>query len=370
MGMLSIGTACHASEPPADVMVERTGYSIAYRAADSTPEGLYRLLEMVCEEQAQSGDIVTFRGEAQGGPLDQLDLSRIAELRGCGPNKSRIVMTSQYDAVRDIDGNVSKAAGPSILLPDHGDIRVTAIALECVPANVNEDGALAGWSGGMTGKSLVTFVDCDLVGHDWGVIYDWSSGADRTIDFVGCEMRGARMVVALMSGSTRTRYMLRLANCNLSVDGTRSISVGASSHADPATGGVYAPICIRSGECVATDCTFSCQGWPADKPYPWAKHGPVRMATIATDHYFSDSSKTTRFRGTNCRVMRCEPGIATIVHDLDFRFGKAEIDNTHLLEAAGHAVHQARGGTGKAGEIRQWSETPVAATPAADQPAK
>lgn len=331
----------HGVKP--DVIIERDGQMLEYRSNDRTPESIYDLLEHVCEEVAEAGDIVTLTTHAKGGPLDQLTLTNVAELRGLGPDKSSIFMTNHYDVITNpMTMEVLKPAGGAFILPGEGDIVVKNIRLEVVPENVDEDGALCSWEAGTNGPCSAQFTDCELIGHDWGVLYDWGLYVNRSVTYTNCEMFGTRSVVSLMHSNAT--YQLNCQGCKFTVDGSKSRSLGATSddHAD--NGGVYTPVIIRCGDGHLEDCEFSVTGWPTGTPYPWTSYGPVRMATMATDHFFSSSSTSTELEIVDCRVTHFDPGIATVVNDIDFRFGTATVNNDE-------AIARATGGTGTDGEV-------------------
>jgi hypothetical protein len=142
---------------------------------------------------------VTFIGHAKGGSLDQLDLTNVAELRGLGPEHSSIFMTNHYDRVRDpMTLEVLKPYGGSFILPGEGNIKIRNIRLEVVPDNIHEDGALCSWKADTDGPGEAFFENCELIGHDWGVIYDWALNVQRTAFFNRCKMFGTRSVISLL----------------------------------------------------------------------------------------------------------------------------------------------------------------------------
>ncbi len=360
--MVSIALAAAMPVETPDIIVERATHTLTYRSTDRSPEAIYRLLDDVCEKYSLVGDRVTLTTFCRSGRLDQLNLSYLAELRGLGPDKSGILMTSQYDALHDGAGKVLKPAGPSLLLPQNGAIRITSLRLQTIPDNPLEDGALSGWPGTWSGSSHVAYEDCELYGHDWGVTYDWCAKAKRVVEYRRCKIVGARTAVAFVS--TSAQYNIYFSDCELGVDGRLSQSIGASSESDPNTGGMYCPILIKAGRCHVENCRFWTIGWQSSQGVPYSKSkkfGPLRMVTMATDQFHTGAAKTTRFTAVNSRVIHFDPGIATEVFDLDFRNGRAAVDNLRAIEAATNApdateqsISQARGGTGPDGELRVW----------------
>ncbi len=95
---------------------------------------------------------------------------------------------------------------------------------------------------------------------------------------------------------------------------------------------------------------------PAGHPTKWV---PTRIASVATDQFYSQGAKTTQFTARNCKVTLVAPNGAKVVSDLDFRWGQIPVwDNDSrvmLAEKTGAAiVADARGGCGPNGEIRVW----------------
>ncbi len=325
-----------------EVTVTRGEWSRTIRCAD------FSALEAAIEVDGQPGDKVHIVGEFVGGPLDMLDLGPIAggSLTGDGPDKSRLILTAQHDRIGPED-NPQKPGGPAIMLPNNGEIRLAGLYLENTPANIHEDGALAGWPGNTTGFSIATFEDCEVKAHDWGLIYDWSLRANRTVTLRRVKGVAARTFVNLVHSAST--YRLLMEDCNVGIDGNLSRSYGASSAADPVTGGVLSPILLRAGEGHVERCTFWVRGLEPAPGHP-AAWIPRRIAAIATDQYFSQGAKTTRFTARNSRVLCVEPGAANVVSDLDFRWGLSPVlDNAEL-------VAQGRGGSGVDGEVRLWKK--------------
>lgn len=311
--LLLIPTACHAQS----ITVARGDWSRTIPNAD------FAALERAIEVEGQPGDRVHIVGTYTGGKLDMLDLTMIAggELTGDGPEKSRLIFTAQHDRIGPED-KPEKMAGPALLLPNSGSIRIAGLYLENTPENVHEDGALAGWPGAWTGTSEATFEDCEVKSHDWGLIYDWSLRSNRTVNLRRLKGVAARSFVNLMHAAST--YTLAMEDCEIAIDGNLSQSYGESSAADPVTGGVQTPIILRAGTGKATGCTFSVKGMTPPPKFP-EKWVPTRIVAVATDQYYSKGAQTTQFTAKNCKVLSIEPGAAKVLKVDDFRWGKPPV---------------------------------------------
>ncbi len=324
-------------------------------------------LERAIEHDGQPGDRLHIVGEFTGGKLDMLNLNKIAggELTGDGKRSSRLIFKAQHDRIGPVE-KPEKIGGPALLFPDSGSIRLAGLYLENTPENIHEDGALGGWTNltgdalFVPGKALVTIEDCEVKAHDWGLVYDWQLRSDRTVILRRVNGVAARGFVCLMHSASR--YNLAMEDCHIVIDGNLSVSHGATSEADPVSGGVLSPIILRAGTGTAKNCTFWVKGMtpPAGHPSKWV---PSRIASIATDHFNSKSSPAVRFTVSEFKVRCVEPGAATVISDLDFRFGVATSDNTEREDAAKQAgeklVAEARGGSGPDGSVKVWVPTEV-----------
>ncbi len=327
------------------------------------PQADFKALERAIEVDGQPGDRVHITGEFVGGPLDMLDLNKIAggELTGSGPEKSRLIFHAQHDRIGPVE-KPQKIAGPALLFPDNGAIRIAGLYLECKPDNIREDGALGGWTN-LTGDALfipgtavVIIEDCEVKAHDWGLVYDWQLRSNRTVILRRVNGVAARMFIALMHSAST--YRLVMEGCDIGIDGNLSQSYSETSASDPVSGGVLSPIVMRAGSGTATGCTFWVKGMTPAAGFP-AKWVPTRIAAIATDHFNSKSNPAVRFAVNNFKVKSVEPGAAKVISDLDFRFGSATSDNVEREDKAKQAgdklLAEARGGSGEDGTVKVWS---------------
>ncbi len=339
--LAAICATTFAQEP--SITVTRGGRTQTMSLVGKSAEQCFHDLERAIEQFAQPGDRIHIVGTFVSGPLDMLDLANLAggALTGAGPEKSRIIVKAQHDRIGPED-NPQKPGGPAIMLPNNGEIRLAGLYLENTPANIHEDGALAGWPGNTTGFSIATFEDCEVKAHDWGLVYDWSLRANRTVTLRRVKGVAARSFVNLMNSSAS--YTLLIEDCDIGIDGNLSQSWGASSGADPVTGGVLTPLILRAGTAHVKNCTFWIRGMNQPKGHS-PKWMPTRIAAIATDQFYSRAAQTTRFHAENCRVKFVEPVNETVIYDLDFRFGQATVDDP------------SRSGSGPDGALRMWTGT-------------
>jgi|GEM_PF-2397358 len=342
--ILIVATFAKAFAQDPSITVTRGGRSRTMSLQGKSPEQNYYALERAIEHFAQSGDAIHIVGTFVGGPFDILDLENLAggALTGAGPEKSRIIAKAQHDRIGP-EENPQKRGGPAISLPNNGEIRLAGLYLENSPSNIYEDGALAGWPGDKTGYATVTIEDCEVKSHDWGLIYDWSLRSNRNVTLRRVKGVAARSFVNLMHAGSH--YTLLMEDCDIGVDGNLSVSYGATSDMDPVTGGVLTPIILRAGTAQAKNCTFWVRGMkrPEGHTLKWV---PTRIATIATDQFYSQAARTTRFHAENCRVKFVEPVDEKVIYDLDFRFGQATVDDP------------ARSGSGPNGELRMTAAGP------------
>ncbi len=347
----------------------------------TTPEQNFDRLERAIEVEGKPGDKVNYTGTFVAEVHDMLDLAKIVggELTGNGPEASRLIFKAQHDRIGPLEAQI-KPGGPAMMFPSDGEFRLASMYLENTPDNNHEDGALTGWAGSQNGTATVVCEDLVVKSHDWGFIYDWSLRVNRTVTLRRVKGVAARSFINLMHSAST--YTLVMEDCDIGVDGNLSQSYGESSNGDPVTGGVMTPIIQRAGTGKVTNCTFWVRGMTPPAGFP-AKWTPTRIATVATDQYFSKGSPATNLTFTNCQVASVDPGPAvSVIFDLDMRYGKAtwnveertkpaeakmlaaeaEVaaaekltsDAQAVLTVAAEELAKARGGTGPGGELRVW----------------
>lgn len=347
--LLITSLACGAEELPAptfpsgpDVtLIRSSGLEAKYTAKERTPEAVYKLLAQVCEQEATVGrtDKVILHKPATSGIYDILDLSRVADFSA--DNRSiALVMRAQHDPDGPPEQRDLKPGSPAIVLGE-GKIKIHDITLTNDCYNAEEDGALIGWPS--PANAEVAFERVTFNCHDWG-IYDWQSYRKKVITFEDCEIRHARMGLCLMAGWGE--YHVSMKRVHFYGDANLSKSYGASSGRDPVTGGLLGNVVRGHGTWLLEDCTAEMVGLREPYNSAW---GCPRIAPF-TNHYNTTSNPALKVTIKNSRVLSIDPGIATVVNDLDFRYGVVPVvDNSELIAAA-------RGGTGEDGEFRAWEE--------------
>ncbi len=252
-----------------------------------------------------------------------------------------------------IDGSEAKpGASTGFILPNKASFYNFKFTGNC--HNVYEDGGMIGWNTGMDAE--VSFDYCVLNGrynNDW-LFYDWSQGTKK-MSFTNSTFYFARQGIAL-NNSGGAQYDLTVDNCKFYGNANYSQSYGESSRNNEVSGGVLAGVVMRSGTANISNCQFWMQGLNAVYGGGTGFSAP-RMACV-TDHYYSSSSSHLKINLKNMRVHKLVPGVATVVNDVDVRWGTYTLDNSELISAAQAKMQQilvdARGGSGPAGQFLVW----------------
>lgn len=281
----------------------------------ATPAARFAMLKEVCERRASQGDGVLFHGQATGGELERLDLTKLSYFAGYGSAVSRLLMTSQHDHVGDKD-NPDKTAGVSIMLGD--EITIENCTLQNLPLNKRQDGALIGFAA--PGVPSATLRSVCLKGQDW-TFYHWSAaGVGSRLLVEDSKVYFARQGFSQCGNNgNQSHWIVR--RTKFFGDASGSISEGATSKNDPDKGGGLFAIVFRAGLLEVEDCDFvKLTGLPAPYHKAW---GCPRIAAI-TDHYYSQGNTRTRIVHRGLRFGEVDSGTASVVNLFDVRHGKCE----------------------------------------------